>query len=77
MASLSSREIAYAREKRIAVIMNDMVEHLLATQPTDSLGSLIGYLERLNQQQHDATGMGPDHGRRGSNSRARVAPRSS
>eukprot|EP00672_Neobodo_designis_P003872 CAMPEP_0174856368 /NCGR_PEP_ID=MMETSP1114-20130205/35762_1 /TAXON_ID=312471 /ORGANISM="Neobodo designis, Strain CCAP 1951/1" /LENGTH=56 /DNA_ID=CAMNT_0016091163 /DNA_START=90 /DNA_END=260 /DNA_ORIENTATION=+ len=55
--------------------MNDMVEHLLATQPTDSLGSLIGYLERLNQQQA-ATGSGPDHGRRGSNSRAREVSRS-
>jgi hypothetical protein len=52
---MSARNVAYVREKRIAALLNDMVVHLLASQPTDTVGSLIGYLERrLGDEQRGA-----------------------
>jgi hypothetical protein len=40
------KNIKYVREKRIALLLNDMVVHLLNTHPEEPLGALIDFLER-------------------------------
>lgn len=44
--SSMDKNIKYVREKRIALLLNDMVVHLLNTHPEEPLGALIDFLER-------------------------------